>query len=614
MSMLVADRFLCRMGRAPRGRQLSPATLVPGVSLAAIDLATGERVRLRIDEAGTHADQQAWVESCARARHDGPLVDFGFIFKDRRFEAMSTSRRNALPPPVPAPLADWLEAGRPSSARILYLPDLPDARDLRLRGFVPIDLCLLSEASRVEIGPLVAGRSIVLLDSRCAPSHLALALLKLRRAHVREVCALSRRADCGRALVGNAAERRPAYEPVPMAIGNARAGGMLADGERLLAAGRHAAAERTLRAALAAFDRRGDAFHAGDAAMMLGRLLLTRGRAADAGSVFEGAHDQFQRARAPIPALIATIQLGMAQVDLGLLSEAERSCRAAYAAAAAVSSPEVAALAGTGLVRTLLSQERCADARAVLESIAPASDPEACARVLVSCGETPDGGGQSHRRPAGARTRAAGQPRILAGDRVSRPQVGGRGAGPSWGSRGARDSREGWAGRGASGASAAECAQVEAHVHRRTPRCGQSGTRPPRGVPPARALPVVDSTAAETARGHRAGTNERRSEATRRAGAVELGSRGRGDFSLRQRRRHRRRARWTERPAVALSPTGRRDRGAHAHGGFHPEAHARHRRGDVWLCQGSGAPAAIGGFGKLDDRAPVARCGDGCWP
>ena len=90
--------------------------------------------------------------------------------------------------------------------------------------------------------------------------------------------------------------------------------------ERLLTRGRHAAAERALRGAVAAFERRGDFRRAGDAALRLGRLLLGRGRAADAKALFTDAHDRFQRARAAEHAIEAMVYLGLAQTDLAQLT------------------------------------------------------------------------------------------------------------------------------------------------------------------------------------------------------------------------------------------------------------------------------------------------------
>ena len=178
--------------------------------------------------------------------------------------------------------------------------------------------------------------------------------------------------------IAKAAEGRQTYGPRP-AI-DSRANALLAEGERLLGVGRHAAAECVLRGAVAAFDRRGDEFRAGDTDMRLGRLLLSRGRAADAARIFEDAHDRFQRAHAPIPAVGAMIQLGVAQTDLGLLSDAERSCRAARSAATALNNVDLAVSAGVALARTLVWLEQYAEAGSLLEMLSPIGDAEVSAR------------------------------------------------------------------------------------------------------------------------------------------------------------------------------------------------------------------------------------------
>lgn len=93
--------------------------------------------------------------------------------------------------------------------------------------------------------------------------------------------------------------------------------GLLDEGRRFTSRGRHAAAERSLRAAVAAFERRTQLLHAGDAAVLLGRLPLGRGRAADALSQFEVARERFQGLGAPGRAVSASTCAGLAYSDLG---------------------------------------------------------------------------------------------------------------------------------------------------------------------------------------------------------------------------------------------------------------------------------------------------------
>src|SRR5687768_4407173 len=187
MASLIADRFLCRVALGRNAVGL----------LAALDLATGASVRLRIDAAGTRAEQQSWTESCTRAHADGVLLDFGFLGSTQRFEA----RRNPLGPRQSfcaqevVAIVEWLEHARPSSPRILRVADFPDARVFRQRGFVPCDLALLNDPScSEEVSAALARRSIVVLDWRDMPSSAALGVLRLRQLAVRELCVLARRA------------------------------------------------------------------------------------------------------------------------------------------------------------------------------------------------------------------------------------------------------------------------------------------------------------------------------------------------------------------------------------------------------------------------------------
>ena len=131
---------------------------------------------------------------------------------------------------------------------------------------------------------------------------------------------------------------------------------------------------------MAAFERRGDCGRAGDSALRLGRLLLSRGRAADARALFTDAHDRFQRTRVAHHAIEAMVYLGLAQTDLAQLNEAEQTCRAAYTAASALGNREAVLFPAVALARTLIWQKRYPDARAILEAVEPVGDVEQCAR------------------------------------------------------------------------------------------------------------------------------------------------------------------------------------------------------------------------------------------
>jgi DNA-binding NtrC family response regulator len=313
---------------------------------------------------------------------DRALLDFGFIGTDRRFEATSRSKNSECEgfSPVANNMLDWLQSQKPSSFGILRVSKWPAPRDLRLNGFVPCRTSLFVEAALSEVWCLLEGQSVVLLHCGSSAAHLPLALLKARCCQVREIFAVWVRPKTDTIVrrIANAAEGRPAYGPSRTT--NLRAGGLLDDAQRLLAVGRHAGAERGLRAGIGAFDRRGDGLHAGEAEMILGRLLLSRGRAIEAARIFERAHDRFQRVRAAVPAVDAMTQLGVAQTDLGLLCDAERSCRAARSAAAALKMPNLVASAGIALARGLIWLEQRSEARSVLETLVPNGDAEIAAR------------------------------------------------------------------------------------------------------------------------------------------------------------------------------------------------------------------------------------------
>ena len=347
----------------------------------ALDLATGARVRLRIEPAGTRAEQQAWTDACTRAHAEGTLVDFGFVGRGDRFEARpqrgeSSSSRRAR---ETTGIVEWLDDARPSSSRVLHVAELPDIRAVRQRGFLPCDAALLDDpACCGDARAVLSGRSVALLDSRGSPRHAALALLSLAGCRVRDFRLVTLRRESARAHVVAAAEGRATYGGTPRLV-DARARRLIAEVDRLTLRGRHAAAERTLREAIAAFHRRGDAHRAGGAEVTLGRLLLGRGRAADAKSLFAQAHERFRRGRAVGESLEALVYLGLAQTDLAHLTDAEQTCRVAYSAASALGS-EAVLFPALALVRSLIWQGRHADARSILDAVSPVGDAEQCAR------------------------------------------------------------------------------------------------------------------------------------------------------------------------------------------------------------------------------------------
>ena len=206
-----------------------------------------------------------------------------------------------------------------------------------------------------------------------------MALLGIAQIGVRDVRVIALRRDTPRMNVVAAAEVRAAYGG-PLRLVDPRAARLLVEVNRLVLRGRHAAAERTLREAVAAFERRGDMKRAGEAGLRLGRLLLERGRAGDAVAAFKQSHERFERIRAVGDALEAMVYAGLAQTDLAQLSDAERTCRLTYSAASALGRPEALLFPAVALARTLMWQGRLADARSMLDAVAPVGDSELCAR------------------------------------------------------------------------------------------------------------------------------------------------------------------------------------------------------------------------------------------
>ena len=412
MLTLIADRFL----RLAHDRT--------------IDLATAEVVVVRVDPAQDRSAQQTWCEACAARLGVGApetLIDFGLLGCNERFEAyrpaMLQSRPGTMAEIAIARQAvdravEWLDEPAAHSPRILCArgggPGLFErlAREIRLRGFIPVNVSLLPRGGgRVHGGirlepdhwPLFSARAVVLLDQdrkTVERTSLSLAFITLAMANAREAAAIVHSSSNDRhelclhsgldgaelepnashrsVLIARAAENRGAYGDTRKArlMVDSRSMNLLEEARRWSSRGRHAAAERTLRAAMGAFDRRNDLLHAGDSAMLLGRLLLDRGRAAEAQSQFHIARDRFRQLGCAESAASACTFSGLAETDEGKLEYAERTLRAAYSAASALRNADAVESAVVALARNLYWQKRWADAFALLEQVAPVNPVE----------------------------------------------------------------------------------------------------------------------------------------------------------------------------------------------------------------------------------------------
>jgi DNA-binding NtrC family response regulator len=163
----------------------------------------------------------------------------------------------------------------------------------------------------------------------------------------------------------------------------------------LARAGCHAAAERLLRDAGGALERRRAWGPAAAASRRLGRLLLERGRARDAIAAFGDAAGHADAGQDEAAAVDARVWQAAARTDAGQLVAAEAQCRAVLASAA----PGGIRLRAAGaLARVLLWQSRVVEAGELVpllrESVS-AAEPYVLAtgiRVLLHQGNTFEAG------------------------------------------------------------------------------------------------------------------------------------------------------------------------------------------------------------------------------
>lgn len=377
-----------------------------------IDLASGQRVTIRMSEPSARSEQQRWIERCSSLMtcdhpHHAQLVDYGLVGSGQRFEVYRRSSNLGIRPASHSAVGqviDWLETTQ-TAAGILYLAGSSQrgttavveavAREARVRGFIPLNVVALvsrGDTLEREVRRLVAGRHLLLLDDRTQPrkasgEDLAHMLMTLGTSANRSTLVMvvvapgQHRAPCvfldrvspaslAISPLPKVSEMRSAYEvrrfrAQSVDPGDPRAIGLLREGETLLRLGRHAPAERQLRAALGAFSRREDWLNAGRSGLLLGRLLLVRGRAASV--IFDTARDDFLRAQATELAAHAMIYVGLAQTDQATLAESEATLRAALVAASLAPERGAEGPAVLALARCLFWQGRYAEARALLE-------------------------------------------------------------------------------------------------------------------------------------------------------------------------------------------------------------------------------------------------------
>jgi two-component system response regulator HydG len=203
------------------------------------------------------------------------------------------------------------------------------------RGYVPIPVTsFMKVRARLE-GDLrhrtllligdedeLAGRALVEAAAACARPHVLVTFARRRAAH--QPVAVVREA---RAIYGAPPLAVRRTEP-PVAPDSVRQLDRTARASELAAAGRHAAAERVMREAMAALERRRDEANAGRVAIALGRLLLERGQAAAADVVFEQSAGLAQKGGDRLLAIEARVWSARARAEAGRSSEAESLLRA----------------------------------------------------------------------------------------------------------------------------------------------------------------------------------------------------------------------------------------------------------------------------------------------
>ena len=152
-------------------------------------------------------------------------------------------------------------------------------------------------------------------------------------------------------------------------------------GELLASRGRHASAHRVLSRATRVLIGRGQREEAARTALLLGRLMLDRGR-------LDSAIHAFEEARSACPAapsaLMATIGLGIAWTDDGRLMEAEAALRTAMVAAQSLDHRELTVQAAAALGRCLYWLGRFDEAAATLRVVGDLSPSPAAVRILAT--------------------------------------------------------------------------------------------------------------------------------------------------------------------------------------------------------------------------------------
>jgi len=284
------------------------------------------------------------------------------------------------------------------------------AAEAERRGYLPLSAERFSAVSRT-LPDAHRHRTFALLQT-CRPparpdsSVLVAATLVNPRPHVLVTVGI---ASFGQGSGGNAQmpvvrEARAVYAPGgsrgALAAPGHEAAKHLARAERALVfaqTGRHEAAVRVAREALAAVARRNEAAAAWQIGILLGRLLLDRGHAPDAERAFAEAGAAAEASSRE--AAVASVWLAIARTDAGRFTEAEAVLRAVKLTGVLTNDP-LSTWANAALARCLVHQQRSGEAVQLLDaevgheldSFFAVTILAAHARVLLSEGKAFDAG------------------------------------------------------------------------------------------------------------------------------------------------------------------------------------------------------------------------------
>ena len=362
-----------------------------GITVTDVNAPAGAGGRTLLRYCAREARRLGWVALASSAirwleeqRDGGGAAVWDAVMAGRHLVVLHDGRRS--PPDADRELAAIvlrLGARVPRPHRVIQLVLRPRAADaLTLAPLTPAELSgmlVIAPAARRAARRVAAaaassgglpGRYLEALRALCAPHP------RVAEAVTRAYVVHDTRAPFGTTVPSASIQRaRLPHISVSARSGRAQVWRAIGESQRLAGAGRHAAAERLLRAAAGAEVRRGREPEAGDAALACGRLHVDRGRTAAALASFSEALSRYERAGTGAQMAIASTWLGRAYLDALQVDESESCLRAAFAAGGIGGHRTARAWAAISLARTLWWLGRPDEAHAILHGLEP-SDAE----------------------------------------------------------------------------------------------------------------------------------------------------------------------------------------------------------------------------------------------